>query len=203
MSVCYVSECKGGLLSLQGFELDGAFSVCVTDGVNVWVGVCLGVAGPAWAHTVLLLTEQSGGLSRPVIQPSRGRGLLGLGGQGGGLSWMGVKGARRCTHGGRRCLGEGGVVTQRGSGLRQRLARSAAGGRSRLGQRGVRCLASCRRRGQQQWIAGPRWGHGGQRDRYVQTSVTALWRLRHAVQLGCQETVLVLSTSDLRGTQHH
>lgn len=209
-SVCYVSECKGSLLSLQGFELDGAFSVCVTDGVNVWVGVCLGVAGPAWAHTVLLLTEQSGGLSRPVIRPSRGRVLLGLGGQGGGLSWMGVKGARRCTHGGRRCLGEGGVVTRRGSGLRQRLARSAAGGRGRLGQRGaaarrgsVRRLAPCRRRGQQQWIVGPRWDHGGQRDRYVQTSVTALWRLWHAIQLGCQETVLVLSTSDLRGAQHH
>lgn len=205
----YVSECKGSLVSLRGAELDGAFSVCVTDCVNVWVGVGLGVAGPAWAHTVLLLTEQSGGLSRPVLRPSRGRGLLGLGGQGGGLSWMRIKGAHRCTHGGWRCLGERGVVTGRRGGLRQGLARSAAGGRGRLGQRGaaacrgsVRRLEPCRRRGQREWIAGPRWGHGRQRDRYVQMGVAPLWRLRHTVQLGCQETVLVLSTSDLRRTGH-
>ncbi len=66
-------------------RLDGAFSVCVTDGVDVWVGVCLGVAEPARARTVLLLTEQSRGLSRPVVRPSRLRGVLGLGGEGGGL----------------------------------------------------------------------------------------------------------------------
>lgn len=163
--------------------------MCVTDGVNVWVGVCLGVAGPAWAHTVLLLVEQSGGLSGPVLRPSRGRGL---GGEGAGLSWMGVKGARRFTHGGRRGLGEEGVVTRRGRGLRQGLARSAAGGRGHLGQSGaaarrggVRRLAPCRRRGQRQWIAGPRRCHRGQKDRCVQTGLTALWRLGHAVQFGC------------------
>lgn len=128
-SVCYVGECTGSLVPPQGRWLDGAFSVCVTDGVYVWVGVCLGVAGPAWARTVLLLTEQSGGLSRPVLRPGGGRGLLGLGGQGGGLSGVEVKGACRCTNGGRRDLGERDrVVARRRSCLRQTLARSAAGG---------------------------------------------------------------------------
>lgn len=128
-----MSNCTGSLVAPQGLQLDGAFSVSVTDGVNMWVGVRLGVAGPAGAHAVLLLTEQSGGLSRPVLQASRGRGLLRLGG---GHSLVGVEGARRCTHGGRRGLGEWGVVARRGRGLGQRLARSAAGGGG-LGQSGA------------------------------------------------------------------
>lgn len=38
--VCVMEvSAKGSLVSLQGNELDGAFSVCVTDGLNVWVGV--------------------------------------------------------------------------------------------------------------------------------------------------------------------
>lgn len=180
--------------------------MCVTDGLNVWVGVRLGVAGPTWAHTVLLLIEQSGGLSRPVLRPGRRRGL---GGEGAGLSWRGDKGARRFTHGGRRSLGEGGVVARRGRGLRQRLARPAGGGDGgHLGQRGAAAcqgsvgrLTACGRRGQRQWIAGA-WGcHRGQTDRCVETGLTALWRLGHAVQFGCQETVLVLSSSDLGGTK--
>lgn len=127
--MCYAGECTGGLVPPQGRWLDGAFSVCVTDGVNVWVGVCLGVAGPAWARTVLLLTEQSGGLPRPVLRPGRGRGLLGLGGEGGGLRGVGVKRACCCTDGGRRDLGERDrVVARRRSRLRQTLAGSAAGG---------------------------------------------------------------------------
>lgn len=97
--MCYMTECKGSLFSLWGLESDGAFGVCVADGVNVWEGVRLAVAGPLGAHTVLLLTEQSGGLPRPVVRPSRGRGGLGLGG---GLSRKGVKGARRCACGRRR-----------------------------------------------------------------------------------------------------
>lgn len=170
--------------------------------MNVRVGVRLGVAGLAWTHTVLLLTEQSGGLSRPVVGAGRGRGLLGFGG--GGLRWVGVKSA--CTHGGRRGLGERVVVAWRGGGLWQRLARSAAGGGR--GQRGAaarrrrrlsaRQLAPHGRRGQRQWVAGPWWRHGGQRDRRVQASVTAVWGLRRAVQPGRQEAVLVLSTCNLR-----
>lgn len=199
-SVCFVSE--------RFSYLDGAFGVCVTDGMDVCVGVCLGVAGPAWAHTVLLLTEQSGGLSRPVLRAGRGRRRrLGLGG---GLRWAGVKGAEGHARGGQR-----GVVARKRGGLGQRLAGSAAGGGGGLGQSGaaagcrwrrrrlsVRPLALCRRRGQRQRSAGPRWRHGGQRDRRVQTSVAALWRLRRAVQPGRQETVLVLSTSDLGRTTH-
>ena len=61
-------ECTGSLVSPRGAQLDGAFSLCVTDGVDVWVGVCLGMAWPAGGHhTVLLLAEQSCGLSRPVL----------------------------------------------------------------------------------------------------------------------------------------
>lgn len=81
----------------MGLQLDGAFSVCVTDGVDV------GVAGPAGAHAVLLLTEQRGGLSGPVLRASGGRGLLRLGGEGGGQRR--VQGTRRCAHGGGRGLG--------------------------------------------------------------------------------------------------
>lgn len=98
------------------------------------------------------------------------------------------------------------MVTGKVRRLRQRLAGSAGGRRDRLRNRGaaacrrsVRHLAPCRRRGQQQGVADPRWCHWRQRHRCVQAGAAALWRLRRAVQLGRQETVLVLSTSNLRG----
>lgn len=73
------------------FSLDGAFSVCVADGVDVWVGVGLVVAGPAGAHAVLLLAEQRGGFSWTGLQADRGQGLLGFRGQ----RWARVQGSRR------------------------------------------------------------------------------------------------------------
>lgn len=97
------------------------------------------------------------------------------------------------------------MVAREGRGLRQRLAGPAAGGGGRR-QRGASArrrrlsvgrLALCRRRGQRQRGASSRWRHGGHRHRRVQASVTALRRLWRAVQPGRQETVLVLSTSDL------
>lgn len=94
--------------------------------------------------------------------------------------------------------------------MRQGLARPADGRRGGLRQRGaapplgvVGRLAPCRRRGQRQWNAGPRWRHGGQRDRGVETGATAVWGLWRAVQLRCQETVLVLRTSELWRAEHH
>lgn len=59
--------------------------------------------------------------------------------------------------------------------------------------------------GRSLWQLGPgAWrGDRGQRDRRVQPHVAALWGLGHAVQLGGQESVLVVGTSDLqRGEQH-
>lgn len=117
--VCYVNKC-----TCSPQTLDGAFSVCVADGVNVRLGVRLSVAGPTGAHRVLLLTEQSVGLSRPVLGAGRGSRLLRLTGK----AWVGVKGARRCTCTGRRGLGKGGVVARRRGRLWQGLARPAAGG---------------------------------------------------------------------------
>lgn len=60
-----------------GVLLDGTLCVGVTDGVDVLVW--LGVAGLTGACTVVLLTEQSGGLSCSVFRPLRGRGELGDG----------------------------------------------------------------------------------------------------------------------------
>lgn len=54
--------------------LDGTFSVGVADGVDMLVW--LGVARLAGANTVLLLTEQSGGLSRRAVRALEGRGQL-------------------------------------------------------------------------------------------------------------------------------
>lgn len=166
--------------------------MCVTDGVDVWVG--LGVAGAAWAHAVLLLAEQSGGLPWAVLRAGRGRRLLAFGRR--GQRRVGARGAQRCARRGVR-----GVVAGRGRGLRQRLARPAAGGggcsATRWNRLGVGELTPHRGRGQRQRAARPRRCDRGQRDRRVQAGVTALWRLRRAVQVGCQETVLILSTSDL------
>lgn len=58
----------------SSLKLNGAFSVCVTDGVDMLGG--LGVTGPAEARAVRLLTEQSGGLSWSAVGR---RGMLGSG----------------------------------------------------------------------------------------------------------------------------
>lgn len=203
---CDAWECKGSLFPARGARLDGALGLNVTDGVNVWEGVGLRLAGPARAHAVLLLTEQGAGLPRPVLWPLSGRGLLRLKGEGGSLRRWGIVGGRwgaRCR---RRGLGERGEVTEGGRRLRQWLAGSAGGRRGHLRnrgaadhRRGVRQLAPRRGGGQQQGVAGPWWRHGRQRHRRVQAGAAALWWLRRAVQFGRQETVLVLGTSDLRG----
>lgn len=97
------------------------------------------------------------------------------------------------------------MVTGGVGSLRHRLAGSAGGGGAHrgpggaaAGRRGVGDLAPGRRRGQQQGVAGTRWRHGRQRHRGVQAGAAALWGLRRAVQLGRQQAVLVLRTSDLR-----
>lgn len=150
---------------MGGGDLDGALGVDVTNGVNVRLG--LGLTRPARAHAVLLLAEQAGALPWPAV---RGRGLLGLGGEGGGLGGWGV--VATCPHARRRRrgLGERAVVAGRGRCLRHRLAGSAGRGRGHLGKggaaarwRSVRNLAPRRRRGQQQQVAGPRRRHGRQR----------------------------------------
>lgn len=203
---CDAWECEGSLFPTQGAELDGALGLNVTDGVNVWEGVGLGLAGPARAHTVLLLTEQGAGLPRPAVWPVSGRGLLQLEGEGGSLRRWGNVGACWGARRRRRGLGERGGVAGGARRLRQRLAGSAGGRGGHLRnrgaaarRRGVRHLAPRGRGGQQQGVAGPWWRHGRQRHRRVQAGAAALWRLRRAVQFGRQETVLVLSTSDLRG----
>lgn len=192
-----------------GLELDGALGVDVADGVEVRVGLAL--TRPARAHAVLLLTEQGGGLPRAAVRPDGGRGLRGLEGEGGGLRWRRNGGTRhrRARRRRRRHLGERGVVTGGVRRWRHTLAGSAGGGGGggggHLGKGGAAArrrsagdLAPCRRRGQQQGVAGPRWRDGRQGHGRVQAAAAALWGLRRAVQLGGQEAVLVLSTRDLR-----
>lgn len=181
-----VSECTG--------RSDGAFGVGVADGVNRWVG---GVAWPTGAHAVWLLTEQRGRLSGPAVGARRRRGLLG------------PEATRRRTPRRLRGLGEGGV-TQRGSGLGQGLARSAAGGggvaqngtTARRRRLNVGRLALGGRRSKQQGGACHRWRHRGEKGRRVQAGVTSVWRLWRAVEPGRQETVLVVSTGYLRTTKY-
>lgn len=203
---CDAWECKGSVFPTGGAELDGALGLNVTDGVNVWEGVGLGLAGPARAHAVLLLTEQGAGLPRPAVWPLSGRGLLRLKGEGGSLRRRGIVGDRWGARCGRRGLGERGGVTGGVRRWKQWLAGPAGGRRGHLRnggaaarRRGDRHLAPRRRGGQKQGVAGPRWRHGRQGHRRVQAGAAALWWLRRAVQFGRQETVLVLSTSDLRG----
>lgn len=152
----------------QGARLDGAFSVGVADGVDQWVGLRLAaaaVAGPVRGHAVLLLTQQGGALTRPVVWPGRGGTLLG------GLKVRGRQ-CRGSAGRGRGCQRERGVVNGWGRGLWQ-------------------------------LVPGAWRGDGGQRERRVQPHVAALRGLGHAVQLGGQQPVLVVGTSDLhRGEQH-
>lgn len=160
--------------SVCACRLDGAFGMSVTYGVDV----SLSVAGSPRAHRVLLLTEQSAGLSWPVLRAGR---LL-------------------------RLTGRGGVVARRRGALGQRLARPAAGGyhlghgASPARRRGLRLgrWVLHRRRGQTYWGAGPRWRHGGQGHRRVQAAAASIRGLGRTVQPGGQEPVLVVSPSDLR-----
>lgn len=85
----------------------------MTYGVNMLGG--LGVTGPAGAHAVRLLTEQSGGLSGPVVQAVGGWRVLRFGGKRRAHRRIQSTWHRAHTRG--RGLGEWGVVTGRGRGL--------------------------------------------------------------------------------------
>lgn len=96
-----------------------------------------GVAGLAGANTVLLLTEQSGGLFRTIFWAFRGRELLGFGGH---VSQRWVYGAQHSAHRGGRRLGERGVAVKRRVELGHRLARPATRGGSANGEDGAAAL---------------------------------------------------------------
>lgn len=157
----------------EGVWLDGAFSVGVADGVDQWVGLWLAAAAAA-----------------AVAGPVRDHAVLLLGQQGGALARPVVRPGR-----GGALLGLGGVKVRGGH------RRSGAGrGRGCLRQAGV---VNGRGRGLRQLVPGAWRGHGRQRDGRVQPHVAALWGLGHAVQLGGQESVLVVGASDLHGGKPH
>lgn len=98
------------------------------------------------------------------------------------------------------------MAVERRVDLGHRLARTAAGGGSADGEGGAAALwrrlrvglwVSRRRCGQRRQGVRSHLCKRRQRNRNVQVGVAALWRLWAAVKPRCQESILVMSTSDL------